>query len=68
MGERREQKPMFNIVENFLRTVLAILLLVVGVVGLWLAIAHYVRTRNKAQSVWMLIGAILFMVISGFVF
>ena len=56
---------MFEIGENLLRNVLAIMLLAIGVVGVGLAIAQYVQRRNVAQSVGMLAGAILLIVVGG---
>ena len=59
---------MFELGENFLRNALAFLLLAVGVVGLGLAIAEYVRQRNVAKSVGMLAGAIMLIVVGGSIF
>lgn len=59
---------MFEIGENFLRNALAIMLLAVGVVGLGLAIAEYIRSRNVAKGVGMLAGAILLIVAGGSIF
>lgn len=59
---------MFEIVENFLRSLLAIMLLGVGVVVGGLAIAKFVRNRNVAKAVGMLAGAILLIVAGGGIF
>lgn len=59
---------MFEIFGNFLRNALAIMLLAVGVVGLGLAIAEYIRSRNVAKAVGMLAGAILLIVAGGSIF
>lgn len=58
---------MFNIVENFLRGRLAFLLLAVCVIGLGLALAQYIRTRNVVQPVRILVGAILLVVAGGLI-
>ncbi len=53
---------MFEILGNFLRYALVIMLLGVSLVVVGLAIAEYVRSRNVAKAVGMLAGAVLLIV------
>lgn len=58
----------FDLAEGWLRKMLVILLIAVGVIGVGLAVASYVRDKNLGRAVSMLMGSVLLMVVGGSIF
>ena len=58
----------FDLAEGWLRKFLVILLIAVGVIGVGLAVASYVRDKNLGRAVSMLMGSVVLMVVGGSIF